>query len=86
MILDKLMEKKDLHIYCRFRIIELETQRDKVIACFIPNMSKNKKKALNKQIMLIRGRIRELKRIKGFSLNNDLKKNNKRMIRALCRR
>jgi hypothetical protein len=86
MILDKLMEKKDLAIYCRFRIIELESIRDRRVAQITPEMSKNKKKAINKDIMLIRGRIRELKRIKGMALGNQLKKDNKRMIRQVCRR
>ncbi len=66
MILEQLMEKKDLLIYIDLRIRQLKEQRNKTI-----NETENKKKAMIWE--RFNGRILELMNIKDLIHNNGIK-------------
>lgn len=57
MILDKLLEKKDLLIYIDKRIEHLEKQREKLLKSHIPELRE-------RMVERFRGRIMELKYLK----------------------
>jgi len=66
MILDKLIEKKDLLIYAKQRIIRLRINSAELNEKLLdPNVSRSEKKRIMQGKRKIAGRIRELKTLRG---------------------
>jgi predicted transcriptional regulator len=71
MILDKLIEKKDLQSYLNYRLQHLVLERDK-----LPYTLKDKKK-IEKAYKLLSGRIFELANLKQIVQSNNIKEQSK---------
>lgn len=66
-ILDQLVEKKDILIYCDSRIAQLEKEKENMLKI---TPDKDKQYALK----VMEGRIRELKQLKKVAHGNHIKK------------
>jgi len=80
MILDKLIEKKDLELYCIFRIEELKIEKKKIEIQLADNtLLASKKKTLQRAKLKICGRITEIKKLRSNLIGGHIKRESKRM-------
>lgn len=76
MILDKLVEKKDIILYINFRMEKLSKEFD---------INKYPIKERESQVERLNGRIKELKKLKDVINRNELKTKSKSMYRRINR-
>lgn len=81
MILDQLLEKKDLYIYLKYRIFELQKAEIALVRDLKADKSLTSAKRLQHAIFRLKGGMRELKRIKACLETGRLKNESKRMWR-----
>jgi len=81
MILDQLVEKKDLYIYLKYRILELQKAEADLFVAIKEDESLNKTKKLQHAVLRLKGSIRELRRLKASLETGRLKEECKRMWR-----
>jgi hypothetical protein len=76
MILDKLMEKKDLILYINFRIYRLKHEFD---------VTKYPEKKRDHYVSRLNGRIRELEKLKDVIQRDELKIASKRLYKSVVK-
>jgi len=72
MILEQLIERKDLIIFCDMRIMQLENQLERSIK----NENNKRKEAIRQRF---HGRIKELKYVKKLIMQKQIKKRSKQL-------
>lgn len=77
MILDKLLEKKDLVAYTDWRIKQLNKERQSTKIKGLPEKERERFKAT------LFGRVKELKHLKTVTLNQGIKEESKRISNGI---
>ena len=81
MLLEQLIEKKDLYIYLKYRILELQKAEKTLFEEIKQDKSLNKTKRLQHAVLRLKGSMRELRRLKASLETGRLKEECKRMWR-----